>query len=154
MTPIRFAARLLAHRRATSTIELALISPVLMVVLAGSVDCARLVATKLRLQQAAERTAELATSVNIASTAFTSLQAEAASAASVPASSVAVSYWLECDGTRQNSFDGTCSSGQQVGRYTAIAIASSYTPIFAWLLKPAGLTGSIPVSAAASVRVQ
>ena len=49
--------------RATSTVELALIVPILMVVLAGSVDVARLISAKLRLQQAAERTAEMASAV-------------------------------------------------------------------------------------------
>lgn len=155
MKPIRrLARRLLANRRATSTIELALLSPILMVVLTGAVDCARLAATKLRLQQAAERTAELATSGTIGSTAFTSLQSEAAAAASVPSSNVTVTYWLECDGTHQNAFDGTCSTGQQVGRYASITIAGSYTPTFAVLLRQAGVDGTIPVSGAASVRVQ
>ena len=153
-TITRLAARLSAHRHGTSTIELALLSPILAVVLAGSVDCARLVSAKLSLQQAAERTAELATSGNVASAAFTSLQSEAATAANVPSSSVTVSYWLECDFTKQSAFDGTCTAGQQVGRYASIAIASSYTPTFAWLLHAIGQSGSIPITANASVRVQ
>lgn len=140
--------------RGTSTVELALVCPILMVMLAGLVDCARLISTELRLQQAAERTAEMATAGSIASAAFTSLQAEAASAASVPASQVTVSYWLECDGTRQTSFDGTCNTGQQVGRFASISIAGSYTPSFAWLLRSAGANGSVPLTGRASVRVQ
>jgi len=150
----RLATRLSTQRHGTSTIELALLSPILAVVVAGSVDCARLISAKLALQQAAERTAELASSGSIASAAFTSLQAEAATAANVPSSSVTVSYWLECDATRQSAFDGTCTSGQQVGRYASIAITSSYTPTFSWLLHAIGQSGSIPVTANASVRVQ
>jgi len=140
--------------RATSTVELALIVPILMVVLAGSVDVARLISTKLRLQQAAERTAEMASAGSIASAAFTSLQSEAATAANVPTSQVTVTYWLECDGTKQTSFDGTCTSGQQVGRFASISISSSYTPSFSWLLHATGASGSIPLSSSASVRVQ
>jgi Flp pilus assembly protein TadG len=155
MNPIgQLARRLRRHQRGTSVIELALLSPILIAILAGSVDCARLISTKLRFQQAAERTAELATAGNIASAAFTSLQAEAASAANVPATNVTVDYWLECDGTRQSAFDGTCSAGQQVGRYASIAITGSYTPSFSWVLRAVGTSGAMPVSGKASVRVQ
>ena len=149
----RAASRLLRARRGASTVELALLSPILMVALAGSVDCARLISTKIRLQQAAERTAEMASAGSVASAAFTSLQSEAATAANVPTSNVTVTNWLECDGTRQDAFRGTCPDGQQVARFTSIAIASLYSPSFAWLLRSAGVNG-IPVSGSASVRVQ
>jgi len=155
MKPIRrLAKRLRKHERGTSVIELSLLSPILVAILAGSVDCARLISTKLRLQQAAERTAELATAGNIASAAFSSLQSEAASAASVPAANVTVNYWLECDGTRQSAFDGTCTAGQQVARYASIAIAGSYSPSFSWFLRAIGASGAIAVGGKASVRVQ
>lgn len=140
--------------RATSTVELALVSPILAIALAGSVDCARLVSAKLLLQQAAERAAELATAGSVGSAAFTSLQSEAATAANVPTANVTVSYWLECDGVRQSLFDGTCTTGQQVARFASISITSSYKPSFAWLLRSVGTDGAIPISAAASVRVQ
>jgi Flp pilus assembly protein TadG len=148
------ARRLRTDQAGTSVMELALLSPILIAVLAGSVDCARLISTKLRFQQAAERTAELATAGNIAGAAFTSLQSEAAAAANVPAANVTVSYWLECDGTRQTAFNGTCGAGQQVGRYASIAIAGSYSPSFSWFLRAVGASGAMPVSGAASVRVQ
>lgn len=150
----RAAMRLARCVRATSTVELALISPILAVALAGSVDCARLVSAKLSLQQAAERTAELATAGSVGSAAFTSLQSEAATAAKVSTANVTVTYWLECDGVRQSLFDGTCATGQQVGRFASIAITSSYKPSFAWLLRSVGTDSAIPISASASVRVQ
>lgn len=132
-----------------SIVELALLSPILLVALAGTVDCARLLSTKLRLQQAAERTAEMATAGGVASAAFGSLQNEAAAAAKVPASSVAVSYWLECDGSRQTDFQGTCGAGQQVARFTSVSIAGNYSPSFPWLLG-----ANVAVNGRASVRVQ
>ena len=49
--PARLAWR---DAHGVSTVELALIIPILMVVMAGSIDVARLISTKLRLQQAAE----------------------------------------------------------------------------------------------------
>jgi Flp pilus assembly protein TadG len=149
--PARLAWR---DAHGVSTVELALIIPILMVVMAGSIDVARLISTKLRLQQAAERSAELASAGQVGGTAFTSLQTEAATAANVPATQVTVTYWLECDGTAQTSFDGTCSSGQQVARFASISIASSYKPSFSWLLHSTGGDGSIAVTGRASVRVQ
>ena len=149
--PARLAWR---DAHGVSTVELALIIPILMVVMAGSIDVARLISTKLRLQQAAERSAELASAGQVGGTAFTSLQTEAATAANVPATQVTVTYWLECDGTAQTSFDGTCSSGQQVARFASISIASSYKPSFSWLLHSTSGDGSIAVTGRASVRVQ
>jgi Flp pilus assembly protein TadG len=150
----RLIRRARRDARGVSTVELALITPILMVILAGSVDVARLISTKLRLQQAAERTAEMASAGKVGSSAFTSLQTEAATAANVPTTQVTVTYWLECDGTKQTSFDGTCTSGQQVGRFASVSIAGSYTPSFSWLLHAAGGGSSIAVSGSASVRVQ
>ena len=144
----------------TSVVELALVMPFLFVTLAGVIDCAHLISTKLKLQQAAERTAELATagmmnkmlpaSDQVASTAFASLQTEAATAANVPTSSVTVTYWLECDGTRQSDFNAICSSGQQVARFTSISIAKTYVPSFPWLFRSTG----IALAGSASVRIQ
>jgi Flp pilus assembly protein TadG len=138
----------------TSVVELALLSPILLITLGGTVDCARLISAKLRLQQAAERTAEMASAGGIASAAFGSLQSEAAAAAKVSASNVSVSYWLECDGTKQSAFDGTCADGQQVARFTSITIAGSYVPTFAWLFRPVTTNGAVALSGSASVRVQ
>lgn len=144
----------------TSVVELALVMPILFVLLAGVIDCARLISVKLKLQQAAERTAELASagmmnkilpsSNGVASTAFDSLKTEAATAANVPTSSVTVTYWLECDGTPQSDFNGSCTSGQQVGRFTSISIAKTYVPSFPWLFRSTG----IALAGSSSVRVQ
>jgi len=141
--------RLWRDRRGASLIELALMSPILMVTVAGTVDGARLLGTKVRLQQAAERTAELASAGGASGSSFSTLQSEAATAANVPASNVTVSSWLECDGTQQSSFDGSCSSGQQVARYASIRIVGSFTPSFSIFF-----SGGIAVSGSASVRVQ
>ena len=158
--PFRAFRRWRRDQTGTSVVELALVMPFLFITLAGVIDCARLISTKLKLQQAAERTAELATagmmskmlpaSDQVASTAFGSLQTEAATAANVPTSSVTVTYWLECDGTKQGDFNAICSSGQQVVRFTSISIAKTYVPSFPWLFSSTG----IALAGSASVRIQ
>ena len=157
---IRALRRWRRDQAGTSVVELALVMPILFVTLVGVIDCARLISAKLKLQQAAERTAELASagmmnkilpsSNGVASTAFNSLKTEAATAANVPTSSVTVTYWLECDGTQQTDFNGTCTSGQQVARFTSISIAKTYVPSFPWLFSSSG----IALAGSASVRVQ
>jgi len=142
-------ARRARDQRGTSVVELGLIMPILFVTLVGVVDCARLISAKLTLQQAAERTAEMATAGGVASTAFTALQAEAATAAAVSTDHVTVTYWLECDGTRQSDFTASCSSGQQVARFTSISINNVFVPTFPWIYR-----NSVALTGSASVRVQ
>lgn len=139
----------------TSVVEFALITPALLVVLGGVIDGSRLLVDKLALQQAADRAIGMASIGGVASGAFAQIQAEAASAAGVPSSNVTVSYWLECDGVRQDMFNANCASGQQVGRFASVTIAGSYTPIFPWSAIAANAQGgSIAISGDASVRVQ
>ena len=146
---LAMAARRAGDQSGTSVIELALIMPILLVTFVGIVDCARLISAKLTLQQAAERTAEMATAGGVASAAFTTLQAEAAAAAGVSTGNVTVTYWLECDGTRQSDFAGSCTSGQQVGRFASISINNTFVPTFPLIYR-----NGVALTGAASVRVQ
>ncbi|HTH28555.1 MAG TPA: TadE/TadG family type IV pilus assembly protein [Sphingobium sp.] len=152
---IRCLARLLADRRGASVMETALIVPLLATMVAGASDVALGFSEKLKVQQAAARSIELATAGGLSSTAFTTLQYEAATAAGVPTSQVVVDYWLECDSVRQSNFNGTCSTGQ-TARFVSITVNGSYTPIFSFLLR-APITdsnGQISLTGYASVRVQ
>jgi len=138
--------------RGISVIETAIVIPALAMLIAGMSDLAMGFAAKLRVQQAAARSVEMATAGGLNSAAFQALQAEAADAASVPAEQVTLDKWLECAGVRQVSFDGSCFTGQQVGRFVSISISASYRPMFPMLQLSA--SGDIPVAGYASVRVQ
>jgi len=143
---------LLAGCAGISSVETALVLPMLAVMVAGMSDVAMGVSAKLKLQQAAARTTEMATAAGVDSTAFDGLQGEAATSAGVPTANVTVDKWLECAGVRQANFDDSCSSGQQVARFVAISISSSYRPMFP-LLGAANANG-IALNGYSSVRVQ
>lgn len=147
-------ATLLKDSRGTSVLETALIVPTLAMFVMGGSDLAMGFSEKLRMQQAAARAIEMATAGGLDSDAFDELKKEAAAAAGVSEANVTLDKWLECDGVRQTSFDGTCtSSGAQTARFVSISIAGTYTPMFSFLV-PDKDNGTISISGYSSVRFQ
>lgn len=148
--------RLLADRKGASVMETAIVVPTLAVLVMGASDLAMGFAQKVKIQQAAARAIEMATAGGVSSSALTTLKSEGATAAGVPETSVTLDNWLECDGVRQSSFDGTCStSGAQMARFVSISISGSYAPMFSFLLPQSRTSnGSVTVSGYSAVRVQ
>lgn len=145
-----------ADCRGNSTIELALIVPLLALLILVAADIALAFKAKIILQRAAERAAQLATSGGYESTAYDSLAADAAEAAGVSTGNVGVTSTLLCDDVAQTTPDTPCSPGQQIKRYVAISISGTYSPLFGKLV-PATRWGSmqiIAISGFASVRLQ
>ena len=139
-------------RRGTSIIELALALPLLSIMLVGLVDLASCFSAQLTIQQAAARSLERVqvktTTLNTAS-----IRTEAATAAGVPESQIAVETWLECDNVKMPAATTTCDGTQDAGKYVKVTINSNYVPFFTY--SPLGTrqaNGSVALSAAASVR--
>lgn len=153
---IRFLHILKRDERGNALVEAAIVMPVLATLFAGATDMSQAYAKKIRIQQAAARSIELATASGYNNPAFNTLQDDAATAAGVPSSSVVVDKWLECNGTRQSSFSGTCATGQFIARYVSINIAGQYRPFFATALRYAHVSpdGNLALSGYAAVRVQ
>jgi hypothetical protein len=150
-----FLGRLAGDRRATSTIEMALVLPSLVLLLAGMSDFAMGFSLKLHTQQAAARTIEYATSAGLEQLSFDDLRSEAAMAAHVPTDQVTVLRWLECNGARQTLFDGSCESGQEIARYVSIRISNSYEPVLGALLPESVVgDGTIGFVGFSTVRLQ
>lgn len=147
---------LVRDARGTSFVEMGMLAPFFAMMVLGTVDASRAVSEKMRLQQAAARSIELASAGGLDSTAFNSLQAEAATAAGVSATQVTVDSWLECDRVRQTDFNGDCTSTQEIGRYASVAINNNYAPWFASSLAGMGypISGNITIQGKASVRLQ
>jgi Flp pilus assembly protein TadG len=146
--------RLLRSERGTSAIELSALSPMLLSMVLGLIDASLGFTAKLKLQQAATRSIEMATAGGIASPAFNNLSEEAAAASGVSRDNITVTKWLECDGVRQDSFDAICTSGQQYARFVGVTINATYTPMLSSAMRSFGLPGSLPIVGKASVRVQ
>lgn len=140
----------------TSTIELAIIVPVLALMTLIAADLAMAFKMKIGLQTAAERTAQMATKGGYNSLAYQNLVTDAANAAGVPTNAVTVTGSLFCNTTVQASADAICPAGQQLKRYVAITISNTYQPMFAGLL-PHGNWASdqgVALTGSASVRLQ
>lgn len=154
---IRSAASFLVRdRRGTSTVELAMVAPFFAMLVMGTVDASRAVSEKMRLQQAAARSIEMASAGGINSPAFTNLGAEAAAAAGVSAQNVTVTPWLECDRSAPLPIDNDCAPNQEIGRYVSVSIRGNYTPWFASSLAGLGwdVSRAIRIEGQASVRLQ
>lgn len=151
--------RLWADQRGASIVELALAVPLLGFLLLGSVDMGMGYTERLRLQQAANRTIEMATTRGQVNSSFSYLQSQAAAASGEPSGNVTVDSWLACDDARQSSFNGTCGGNQQIARYVSIRIEGTHEPLidYAGLARrfgTDGLGGDVDIVGEAVVRVQ
>lgn len=140
--------------RGNSVIELALVLPILSSMLVGMVDLSRGFAMKLSTQQAAQRSIEKVMQTTASSTVIDSLKAEAADAAGVATSAVAVDFWLECNGVRQTSYDSSCPAGQTYARYLSVDVTKIYTPMFAFKFAGASSDGTYTLHGIAGIRTQ
>jgi len=154
MRPARLLGQLLRDERGTSLLEMTFIIPMLVMLGCGATDLALCYARQLALQQAAARTMEYAIALGVKTNLTSTLQAEGSTAAGVPAANVTVDNWLECDGTRQTDFNGSCS-GSAPARFTSITITDTYNWMFeqlvpSWNSQPY----SVPLRGYAEVRIQ
>ncbi len=151
----RFIAPLSADQRGVSIVELAVVAPVLAMLVVGVGDLARGFSEKYALQQAANRTLEMA-QLGSSEENYDFLIAEAADAADVDEDDVDLDQWLECNGsTAKKDWEDTCAAGEEVARYVTITINSTFDPVFGSVGYPGALAnGTVPISASASLRVQ
>jgi Flp pilus assembly protein TadG len=153
--------KLVRHEKGQAIMEAAIVLPFLFAMVAGVVDVSRAYAQKVKIQQAAARSMELATATatsfdpaNPAS--FTPpLKADAAQAAGVPTAQVATDNWLECAGVRQANTSVVCGTGQFSATYVSVNVSGSYRPIFALALKYLRVSsdGTVPLTGYAEVRI-
>ena len=150
-----FLRQLAGDCTGVSVIETALVAPIVLMLMAGTVDLAMGFALKVKTQQAAARAVEYATTTTLDSVSTTNVQSQAATGAGVPASQVTVSKWLECDGVTQSSFDLSCDTGAQTARYLSVSISNTYHPTLAALVPSSvAIHGDVTFTGHSSVRLQ
>jgi Flp pilus assembly pilin Flp len=151
----RLFRSLAGDERGTSLIEMAMVAPVLASMLVGMVDISRAYSAKLQLEQAAYRSIEKVQQYRTTTDTYTTLQAEAASAADVNASAVTVDPWLECNGVRQTGYQGVCPGVQVPTRYITVSIQKMFTPMFGTRYFPGANTdGTYTLTGQAGLRTQ
>jgi hypothetical protein len=144
-------------RRGAAGAEMALIAPVLGSLLFVGMDLGLGFSQKLQLEQAAQRSIELAVAPGTTGTGnFTYLDAEVRSAYGNPVQSVNVTNWLECNGVRQSNWNSFCPAGQRFARYVEVRVQAEYVPRFSFggLLSGSGRNGGFLLTGDASVRLQ
>ena len=150
------AKRILRHSKGTSTLELAFVLPMGMMLLLGGVDASLGYAEKLRVEAAAARAIEQITAYSRVKTNYTASAAEAAAAAQVSVSDVTVTYWLECNNVVQASFIATCSNNSdQIARFVKVVVRGKFEPVvnFARFLQTDS-NGLVRLEGDATVRIQ
>lgn len=147
-------AALRRDRRGTAVMELALVAPIFATMLIGMVDIGRGYSMKLQLEQAAQRSIEKVMNGQADRSTALALQIEAALVAGVLPTDVVVDFWLECNDTRQASYDTVCPSGQVFRRYLTVQISKTFTPMFSAKWLGANANGTFTVIGKTGVRTQ
>lgn len=153
--------KLARDQRGASLIEMGLLLPVLATVVVGVADISRAYSQKLILEQAAYRAIEKVQQYQSTESTYDTLKNEVVAAATdagftdVTTSSVTVDYWLECNGTRQTTYDSTCPTGQTYGRWVSVDVTHKFVPMFASTKWPgANSDGSYTLHGRAGLRTQ
>lgn len=148
--------------RGATLIEFGLFMPILGLMALGTMDLGRGLAARWALEQAAQRTIELANLGRRRLANYDFLKAEAASAAGVPVGQVTLNSWVECRNTSTGAtrtiavIATDCAATEKPARYVTIAIWKNFTPMFASIpiIGRIGTNGVVRLSADSGVRVQ
>ena len=159
--------RLRHDERGASIIEMALVLPVFGGLVIGVADISRAYSQKLLLEQSAFRAIEKVQQYQSTASTYNTLKNEAVTASTaagftdVTASSVAIDYWLECNGTRQgdgtagNGYTNICTTGQTEARWVTIDVSHTFWPMFASSRWPgSNADGSYTLHGRAGLRTQ
>ena len=129
---VRLSRRIRRDTRGVALVEMALSLPLLMLLCLGMIDISRLVATKIDLEQAAQRTTDFVLAKRPSSSNTTVYVNEAVSASGLPKSGVVVKLYLECDGEVQASFTDICADDETIGRYATVSLTKNVGLDFNW----------------------
>lgn len=162
LIPSLHLRRLARDERGLTIVELGLVAPFLVLLLAGCIDLGRGLSERYALQQAAHRTVELANSMTLTAPKnsneidFSPLKAEAAAAAKVPLANVSLIRWVECAGVVQSAYDMVCAPGVHTARYIQLEITGAYVPMLklAHVYPLTNENGEVTMTVEAAVRIQ
>jgi len=136
-----FLQRLVRDQSGLGFVELALVAPFLALLFLGMVDLSMITATKIDLEQAAQRTTDYALGRRPPNGSTTYLVNEAVAASGQPSSMITVSLTVECNGVVQSSYTAICTSGQEIRRFATVSIRKTVNTGFNWRGLAAMFTG-------------
>ena len=148
---IKRLKNLCRDKRGTAVVELAIVSPMIVLLTIGVIDLSNAFGKKLKIEQAAQRSIEKIMNTSASDTVKNTLAAEAADQADVPLDNVEVSYRLECDGALTEAEE--CGEEQETNQWISVTVTDKYQPIFDHYFGTSG-DGLYHLSATAGVRIQ
>lgn len=156
--------------RGASVIEFAMAAPFLAALLLGIIELSRAYSDRLQLEQAAQRTVERVQQQRAASSDYSWMKTEAATAAGITASpsNPTVSQWLECtptdgNGTTtgppvsqgENSLAQQCPNDTDLpARYVSVSIQKTFTPAVSSRFLGTDANGNYTLTGEAGIRIQ
>lgn len=149
----RFSGGLGRDQRGVSMIEFGIIAPFLALLVGGMVDLSMGLSQRFSMQQALNRSLEMVQAnrphadADESQVDYSFLVREVASAAGVSENKVTLTRWLECNGARQASYDGTCAETADAARYIELRVVKDFTGRMF-------VKTTVPITAAAAVRIQ
>lgn len=138
--------------RGVAFVEFGLFVPILALMVTAIIDLSQGLSTRFTMQQAVNRSLELllvrtpAAGANDTDVDYTFIRQEAATAAGVPLTQVALTRYLMCDNARMSSYTGVCADGEETARYVSLRVDKSFTGTF--------YLGTVALSATGSMRIQ
>lgn len=147
---MRLLTRLRRDERGVSMVEFGLLVPVLALLVGGVIDLGEGLSERFQIQQAVNRSLEQLHSLppqadaNKKDVDYNFLVNEAKTAAGASAT-VTLTKWLECDGVKQNSWDGTCTDGQDTARYVHLKVDKTFNGFFFMKSRQMSATGAVRV---------
>ncbi|MEZ5682036.1 MAG: TadE/TadG family type IV pilus assembly protein [Erythrobacter sp.] len=136
-----FIQRLFRDQSGVGFIELALAAPLLALMFLGMIDMSKVVATRVDLEQAAQRTTDLALAKRPPNGNTGYLVSEAVAASGLSSSNVTVKLTCECDGVVQNKYTDSCASGEVTKRFASVSIQTQVATGFNWRIVGAMFSG-------------
>ena len=129
------AGRLRRDNSGVALVEMALSMPLLMLLCLGMIDVSRLVAAKIDLEQAAQRTTDYVLAVRPTSNKSTNLTkyiTEAKTASGLGSDGVSFEIYLECDGVKEADFDTECGDDETIARFAKVVLTDEVETQFNW----------------------
>ena len=155
---------LIHDQRGAAMIELAFVAPVIALLTVGVVDLSNGFGTKLRVEQAAQRSIEKVMQTTGVLTVENTIAAEAVcqyngtnangscKTAPLTTADVIVTHRLECDNVVSTNPD--CLPTQKESRWIQVTVATDYTPMFPLHFTGIAANGKYHIKSVAGMRTE
>jgi len=150
--------------RGAAIIELAIVAPVIALMTVGVVDLSNGFSSKLRLEQAAQRSIEKVMQTTGVTNVETTIANEAicqvngtnnngtCKTAPITAANVTVTHRLECNATLSTADD--CAAGEVSSRWVLVTIMTTHEPMFPLHFSGINADGKYNIKASAGIRTE